>query len=209
MCAYSPPRLRWWPSISLVVILVLLHLCFLIEIGGKQNHKDAAESGHALELSGAGEGGTNEKENVFLFIGVLSRGNSKDRRDAVREAYAAQTYSEPVAVKFILDVKEQTREVQKEQAAHGDLVFAPLRTNYDTILFKVMQVRWAMRMPQLLQPPQRQRTVVSYSHHSHADAHTQTCTLYQSQKPLLCRSTSTALPFTMPSSWFGQMMTCL
>lgn len=78
----------------------------------------------------------------FLFIGVLSGRDFRERRDAVREAYAFAAQRRPdVTVRFVLSAAEASAEVAAEQQEHGDLIFAPENaTDYRDILAKTLHV---------------------------------------------------------------------
>lgn len=73
---------------------------------------------------------------------MLSGRDFRERRDAVREAYAfAAGRRSDVAVRFVLSAAEASAEVLAEQQAHGDLIFAPDNaTDYRSILAKTLHV---------------------------------------------------------------------
>ncbi|EFN59992.1 hypothetical protein CHLNCDRAFT_133138 [Chlorella variabilis] len=86
-------------------------------LSGQQQHK---------YLAGYGLPHPSADADVFLFVGITSNGGSKERRDAIREAWADEAQaSGQVVCKFIVPEDEQNAAMLEEQALHHDIVFAP------------------------------------------------------------------------------------
>ncbi|RMZ52872.1 hypothetical protein APUTEX25_000991 [Auxenochlorella protothecoides] len=82
----------------------------------------------------------------FLFVGVLSTGGSRGRRNAVRATWMATAPPE-VMVKFVLYEEERSARIREEAAEYGDMVFVPSRgqIDYRSIVVKVWSmVEWVV-----------------------------------------------------------------